>query len=76
MKKYHKKPKRIPKVINFYDFHGEKVKYFIEHDDEGLSSNDFFSFVCTTRSVKQRILLKNDGHVSRLLSLFQTTSAH
>ena len=41
MKKYQKKHKHIPKDIKIYDDQGQEVKYFIEHDDEGLSSNDF-----------------------------------
>ena len=62
MKKYQKKHKRIPKDIQFYDDQGHEVKYFIEHDDEGLSSNDFCPVICTTSTDKRRLLLKNDGH--------------
>ena len=71
-KNYQKKHKSIPKDIKFYDDQGQEVKYCIEHDDEGLSSNDFSPFYCTTSTDKPRLLLKNDGHDLRLLSLSQT----
>ena len=41
MKNYQKKHKRFPKYIKFYDAQGGEVKYFIQRDDEALSSNDF-----------------------------------
>ena len=62
MKKYQKKHKHIPKDIKFYDDQGQEVKYFIEHDDEGLSSNDFYPVLCTTSTDQRRLLLINDGH--------------
>ena len=61
MKKHQKKHEGIPKDINFYDDQGQGVKYFIEHDDEGLSSSDFCPVVCTTRTDKRRLRLKSDG---------------
>ena len=62
MKKYQKKHKYIPEDNKFYDDQGEEVKYFIEHDDEGLSSNDFYPVLCTTSTDQRRLLLTNDGH--------------
>ena len=62
MKKYQKKHKHIPKDKKFFDDQGEEVKYFIEHDDEGLSSNDFYRVLFTTSIDKRRLLLINDGH--------------
>ena len=61
MKKYQKKHKHIPKDIKFYDDQGQEVKYFIEHDDEGLSSNDFYPVLCTTSTDQRRLLLIYDG---------------
>ena len=48
--------------FNFYDDEGEEVKYFIEHDDEELSSKDFYPVLCTTSTDKRRLLLIYDGH--------------
>ena len=62
MKKYQKKHKHIPNDIKFYGDQGQEVKYFIEHDDGGLSSNDFYPVLCTTSTDKRRLLLTNCGH--------------
>ena len=61
MKNYQKRHKRIPKQNKFYDDQGQEVKCFIEHDDEGLSSNDFYPVICTTSTDKRRLLQKNHG---------------
>ena len=61
MKKYQKKHKHIPKDFEFFYDQGE-VKYFNEHDDEGLSSKDFYLVLCTTSTDKRRLLLINYGH--------------
>ena len=61
MKKYQKKHKHIPKDIKFYDNQGQEVKYFIEQDDEGLSSNAFYPVLCTTCTDQRRLVLINDG---------------
>ena len=67
MKKYQKKHKHIPKdFIKFYDDQGKEVKCFIEHDDEGLSCNDFHPVLCATSTDKRRLLLRNDGHDSEI----------
>ena len=62
MKKYRKKHKHIPNDNKIYDDQEEKIKYFIEHDDEGLSSNDFYPVLCTTSTDRRRLLLTIDGH--------------
>ena len=62
MKKHQKNHKHIPKDIQFYDAPGQEVKYFIEHDVEGVSSNDFYPVLCTTSTDQRRFLLINDGH--------------
>ena len=62
MKKYQNKHKHIPKDIKFYDDQGQEVKYFFEHDDERLSSNDFYPVHCATSTDQRRLLLINDGH--------------
>ena len=61
MKKYQKKHKRTRKDNKFYDHQGQEV-FFVEHDDEGLSSNDFYPVICTTSTDKRRLQLKNGGH--------------
>ena len=62
MKKYHEKHKQNPRDTKFYDDQGEEVKDFIEHDDEGFSSNDLYPVICTTSTDKRQLLLKNDDH--------------
>ena len=62
MKKYQNKHKHIPKDFEFFHDQGEEVKYFNEHDDERLSSNDFYLVLCTTSTDKRRFLLINYGH--------------
>ena len=62
MKKYQKKHKHIPKKIKFYDNQGQEVKNLIEHDAEGLSSNEFYPVLCTISTDQRRLLLINDGH--------------
>ena len=76
MIKYQKKHKHNPNDIKFYDNQGEEVKCFIEHDDEGFAPNDFHPVLFTTSTDKRRLLLINDGHDFKLLSLLQTSSVH
>ena len=83
IKKYQKKHKHIPKDNKFYDDQKKEVKNFIEHDDEGLSSIDFYSVFCTTSTEKRRLLLINDGHdfevtepITNQVSSFNDISTH
>ena len=62
MVKYQKTTNSFQKKLRFFDEQGQEIKYFFEHDDEGINSNDLYPIFCRTSTGKRRLQLKIDGH--------------
>ena len=54
--------KKLPRDIQFFDEHGEKIMYKINHDDTAAETcNDFYPIHCQQGKDQKIIRLHNDG---------------
>ena len=69
--------KKLPRDIQFFDKHGQQIKYQINHDDTSAETcNDFYPIHCQQGKNQKILRFHNDGEVFSLNSISNDFSTY